>query len=263
MGDLHSALPQGVVHGLQDGVGQPLAVIGSDLDAVSCYPLDEVQHPPVLHQPPHPLHHHRRLQALVKVVDVQFRAPARPLWVISHPLLDAAHPVVDAPAPDAPAAPAVHAPHHHRLQHLHQRVVDVLVRPQPRLVDVPPFPGALVPSPFRRGWGWVKALQDDLPQFLHPLRLRAVHPRHHLVRLVVWVPAVGLVHLVDGEVQVFISGQSLEKVSFSFHGIYLLLVASRCFHRAFRRVLNRVPSAHRRQGPCGYPTHLSQTVGTV
>ena len=144
---LRPSLAQRVVERLERGVGEPLAEIRADHHAVAHHALGKVQNAVVLHQLPHPCHHDLRLQAVVEVPDVQLRAPARALRIVSVPLLHGLYAVVDASAADAPAAIRVHAAHHRPLQGLHQSVMDVLVGPQLRLVDVSPLARALVPPP--------------------------------------------------------------------------------------------------------------------
>ena len=202
---LRPSLAQRVVERLECGVGEPLAEIRADHHAVAHHALGKVQNAVVLHQLPHPRHHDLRLQAVVEVPDVQLCAPARALRIVSVPLLHGPHAVVDASAADAPAAIRVHAAHHRPLQGLYQSMVDVLVGPQLRLIDVSPLARALVPPPLLSRRCRLKAAHDDRAQCLDAARAVRFYPLHGLVRPVPRPPAVCGVHLVNGISEVLVA----------------------------------------------------------
>ncbi len=87
----------------------------------------------------------RRVKLFKAVVDVALAAILRALHIVLHPLLQCLDAVGVPSAGDACDAVPVHAPHNVRDHRLHNSVVNILVRPQERLVDVSPF--ALTPAP--------------------------------------------------------------------------------------------------------------------
>ena len=86
----------------------------------------------------------RRIKFLKAVVDVALAAILRALHIVLHPLLQCLDAVGVPSAGDACDAVPVHAPHNVRDHRLHNSVVNILVRPQKRLVDVSPFALAAV-----------------------------------------------------------------------------------------------------------------------
>ena len=97
----------------------------------------------------------RRIKLLKAVVDVALTAILRALHIVLHPLLQCLDAVGVPSAGDACDAVPVHAPHNVRDHRLHNSVVNILVRPQERLVDVSPFALATVrvavPAPSLEG----------------------------------------------------------------------------------------------------------------
>ena len=137
------------------------------------------------------------------MVDVQLLGVLRPFLVCPHPLLDGPNAVMDAPVSDAPAAEIVHAPHHDRLQHLNDRVMHILVRPQSRLRYVPPLSGALVPASRKPRLVRLVTACNDLPQLFYIAVNVRLHPCHCPVWPVVRMEAVCHVHGEDRQPQVF------------------------------------------------------------
>jgi len=97
----------------------------------------------------------RRIKLLKAVVDVALAAILGALHIVLHPLLQCLDAVGVPSAWDACDAVPVHAPHNVRDHRLHNSVVNILVRPQKRLVDVSPFAFAAVrvaiPAPSLEG----------------------------------------------------------------------------------------------------------------
>ena len=199
-----TALPYQVVERLKDNIGEPLREVRSDEDAVFNYSPNEVEDAVVFDQLLHSVKHDLRLKAVVKMVDVQFCTVLRAFRVITHPLFDGGQAVVDASASNRATAPSIHTTHHHRLKHLHEGVMDVLVGPDARLVDISPLPGTLVPSAFQCSRRRLEALLDDVPKVDNSLRNVAVHPYDHLVRPVVRSPTVGAVYLKNRHFKVLV-----------------------------------------------------------
>lgn len=97
----------------------------------------------------------RRVKLLKAVVDVALAAILRAIHIVLHPLLQCLDAVGVPSAGNACDAVPVHAPHNVRDHRLHNSVVNILVRPQKRLVDVSPFAFAAVrvavPAPSLEG----------------------------------------------------------------------------------------------------------------
>lgn len=194
-----AALPDELVEGLQDGVGEPLGGVRPQLYAVLDDVPDEVEDAAVLVELPHPGHDDFRGQAVVKVADVAAKLVLRPLAVVLHPSLDGVLFPVRPALPDGAAAVKIHSLHHPGLQDLDEGVVDVLVGPLGRFADGAPFPGVGVPPLADMGLFRLKAADEYSPQVFHPLRLGLLHPRRAGVGLVASLPVVGAVHFVDGK----------------------------------------------------------------
>ena len=211
------ALPDKPVQRLQDRVGKPLRGIGPNQNAILDDAPNEVENAIVFDELAHTVHHDLRLQAVVEVVDVTAELILRPARVFVHPDLDGFPGVMRASVTDAPAAVVIHPAHEHRLQHLNQSVVDVLVGPLDRLADRAPFPGAGVPSLRHVRFLLLETVDDDLPQLLDALLLCFLHPCGARVRTVMRSPVVSAVHLVDGKQQVVIRYELLKEILCSLH----------------------------------------------
>lgn len=192
------ALPDELVEGLQDGVGEPLGGVRPQLYAVPDDAPDEVEDTAVLVELPHPGHDDFRGQAVVKVADVATKLVLRPLAVVLHPALDGVLLPVRPALPDGAAAVKIHPLHHPGLQDLDEGVVDVLVGPLGRFADGAPFPGVRIPPLADMRLFRLKAADEYSPQVFHPLRLGLFHPCRTGVGLVASIPVVGAVHFVDG-----------------------------------------------------------------
>lgn len=192
------ALPDELVEGLQDGVGEPLGGVRPQLYAVPDDAPDEVEDAAVLVELPHPGHDDFRGQAVVKVADVAAKLVLRPLAVVLHPALDGVLLPVRPALPDGAAAVKIHPLHHPGLQDLDEGVVDILVGPLGRFADGAPLPGVRVPPLADMRLFRLKAADEYSPQVFHPLRLGLFHPRRTGVGLVASIPVVGAVHFVDG-----------------------------------------------------------------
>lgn len=107
-----AALPDELVEGLQDGVGEPLRGVRPQLYAVPGDAPDEVEDAPVLKELPHPGHDDFRGQTVVKVADVPAELVLCPLAVVLHPPLDGFLFPVRPALPDGAAAVKIHSLHH-------------------------------------------------------------------------------------------------------------------------------------------------------
>mgnify|MGYP000130343771 CR=1 FL=1 len=152
----------------------------------------------VFNQMPHTVHHNISFKAVVEMVDVTAQLVPRAFRVFSHPALDSRSCVMRASAANAAAAVMVHTPHENRLQDLNERVMHVLVGPLRRFTDGTPLPSAHVPSLRNVRRLWLKALDDDTPQFFNALTLCFLYPSSASVRAVVSAPVMSVVHFVDG-----------------------------------------------------------------
>lgn len=193
-----AALPDELVEGLQDRVGEPLRSVRPQFYAVPDDAPDEVEDAAVLVELPHPVHDDFRGQAVVEVADVTAKLVLRPLAVVLHPSLDGVLLPVWPALPDRAAAVKIHSLHHPGLQDLDEGVVDILVGPLGRFADGAPLPGVRVPPLADMGLFRFKAADEYSPQVFHPLSLGLFHPRRTGVGLVASIPVVGAVHFVDG-----------------------------------------------------------------
>lgn len=184
------ALPDQVVQRLEKRVRKPLRRVCADLDTIGSYPLDQIQDSPVFDQALHPLADASGLQTVVEMADVSAQFVLRSPPVLSDPELDRLSRLRSTPAADAPAAVRIHAAHHDWLQHLDQSMMDVLIRPLDRFVDLTPFFGAYVPAHrhFRRMRS--EPVLDDCSQFVYSVVYGLFDPCCAVVRLVIREPVV-------------------------------------------------------------------------
>ena len=164
------------------------------------------------------------IKLLEAVVDVALAAILCALDIVFHPLLQCLDAVGVPSAWDACDAVPVHAPHNVRDHRLHNSVVNILVRPQKRLVDVSPFAFAAVrvavpaPSLERRVHVLVSVNQtlDECSELLH-IFIHIIFDLNDLfVQAVIAVPPMAGVHFPNCQTKVFV-GYDLFVNSNSFH----------------------------------------------
>ena len=147
-----SALANQMVKGLQHGIGEPLGRVGANEDSVFNDPPNEIQRAVVFDKPTHPIHHHRRAKTIIKVPDITSQAPFCAFPVVVHPRLYPTHSTVNTSSRNAATAVKVHHAHKHRLKHLYQGVVDILVWVQLWFIDFSPLSGICIPTGTFLAW---------------------------------------------------------------------------------------------------------------
>lgn len=173
--------------------------------------------------------------------------------IMLHPMSNSLSCLMRAPAPYAPAAVRVHAPHHHWLQRLYQCVMDVLVRPLRRFHYRPPLPGVLVVPLALPRLPRHEPRRNNLPQLLYPVLPRLLHPCGARVRAVPPAPAVRPVHLVHRQPEVFLRDYFLEHSIDSLHQDSCPPFGITGFPSHFMCVLARSLAAYLHQGVSGRP----------
>lgn len=160
---------------LEQQMQEPCGEERADQDSVLHQRVAQPERFPVLEQTFQRMDDIRRVHLHKAVVNVALRAVLGAHWVILHPFLQNLYAIGVAAPRHACDAILVHAPLDVRNHGLHYRVVDILVRPQKRLIDIPPFPFAAVrvPVPFPPLQGFMHMLVsghqvfDELAEFYH------------------------------------------------------------------------------------------------
>lgn len=154
----------------------------------------------------------RRVKLLKAVVDVALAAILGALHIVLHPLLQCLDAVGVPSAGDACDAVPVHAPHNVRDHRLHNSVVNILVRPQKRLVDVSPFAFTAVrvaiPAPSLEGRVHVLVsvdqTLDECSELLH-IFIHIIFDLNDLfVQAVIAVSPMAGVHFLNCQTKVFV-----------------------------------------------------------
>ena len=154
----------------------------------------------------------RRIKLLKAVVDVALAAILCALHIVLHPLLQCLDAVGVPSAGDACDAVPVHAPHNVRDHRLHNSVVNILVWPQKRLVDVSPFALAAVrvavPAPSLEGRVHVLVsvdqTLDECSELLH-IFIHIIFDLNDLfVQAVIAVSPMAGVHFPNCQTKVFV-----------------------------------------------------------
>ena len=192
-----TALPDKLIERLENDVGEPLGTVAPDQDAILDNAPDEIEDSRVFDELTHTSHNDARLQTVVEVPDVQLLAVFGSLRVFPHPPFDGAFAVMRTTTLNTAATVFVHAPHEDRFEDLDQGVMNVLIRPEQRLVDVSPLLCALVVTPFAFRLRLNEAVDNDLSELCDALVKGLLDPRNTGVRTVVRPSAVGLVDLDD------------------------------------------------------------------
>ena len=179
---------------------------------------------PVFEQPFQCIDDIGRVHLHKTVVNITLHAVLGAYRIVLHPILQRLHAVGVAPPGYARDAILVHAPLDMRDHGLHHRMVDILVRPEQRFVDLSPFPLAAVrvPVPLPPLQRFVHVLVpshqvlDELAEFHHIFIHMRLNFQDFLIQAVVAVSPVTAIDFLDSQAQVFI-GDDLLVNSNSFH----------------------------------------------
>lgn len=202
--DAEVLLPQRVVERLQDGVGVPLRGVRADEDAVFDGRLDQTEDAVVLDKLAHTIHDHFGRQAVVKVVNITLIAILSPFLIAFDPFLDGLSRKIGTPAANTSATIRVHPAHKDRLDCLDQSMMDILVWPLTRLVNIPPLLRARVIPPDMPGLGLYEARLEDTLQILDALLLGLLDPKRAAIDVMLFVPMMRAVDLFDRPPEIFL-----------------------------------------------------------